>query len=608
MSRNAANSQLNASPVSSDLQAQRDYVRRMRDVGFDFSLMIANAFVRGIRDIGYKSTATALDELIDNAIQAEAENIHVFFGFAGSSNQPNKIAIVDDGHGMDPEMIRLSIIWGGTHRENDRSGFGRYGYGLPSASISQGRRFEVYSTTEGDEFFFGRLDLDEIKDGDYTNSEGRIIVPAVVGSELPGWVERKIKDSFGPDGLSHGTVVILDKLDRLTWKTARALERNLLEHFGIVYRNYLRAFALFVNGVRVEPLDPLFTTPGYRFYDYDEDRAEALDSISFEVKDSDSKKSLGTVKVRFSYMPPRFASEDKSKEAIRGNQNPRFRVMKEHNGLIVMRNGRQIDVVNIPWRTLLTYDRNWGVEVDFPATLDEEFSITTSKQQVVPSDRIWTLLRQANVDKAIEQLSGKIRRERKEEKEKREAEDKKRASERALEDAERYKRRRPGAETPERVAKREKRFQEEVRKKSEQTGVPESQVAKALRAEIQGHPYKVELENSPGAPFFRVEQIGGQMILYLNTAHRFYLDVYSGSDSTPYMRAALEVLLFVIGDCKLDANRDARLFYDVEVAEWSTRLDPALDRLDQFMVADEEEPQESADADELAEEMEVSNT
>ena len=109
--------------------------------------MLANAFVKGMRDIGYKSTAFALDELIDNSIQAGARKIHVAFGYAGkgSEKKPDMLAIVDDGHGMDPLMVRASVIWGGTHRHNDRTGFGRYGYGLPSACVSIGRRYSVFS-------------------------------------------------------------------------------------------------------------------------------------------------------------------------------------------------------------------------------------------------------------------------------------------------------------------------------------------------------------------------------------------------------------------------------------------------------------------------------
>ena len=63
------------------LQRQDAFVKSMNDQNFDFGLVMTQAFLKGIRDIGYKSTATALFENIDNSIQADAENIHLIFDF-----------------------------------------------------------------------------------------------------------------------------------------------------------------------------------------------------------------------------------------------------------------------------------------------------------------------------------------------------------------------------------------------------------------------------------------------------------------------------------------------------------------------------------------------
>src|SRR5436309_13593718 len=87
--------------------------------------------------------------------------------------------------------------------------------------------------------------------------------------------------------------------------------------------------------------------------------------------------------------------------------------MRDHNGLIVHRNGRQIDVItSCPWTTFVIYDRNWGVEIDFPASLDEEFSITTSKQQIRLSDRMWEILKGGGVYAAIETMRRILARQR----------------------------------------------------------------------------------------------------------------------------------------------------------------------------------------------------
>src|SRR5438552_3793291 len=75
--------------TKSDLQRQRDYVQELKDKKFEFGLVLANTFVKSMRDIGYKSTAFALNEHADNAIQAGAKNVHVAFGYgSGSEKKP----------------------------------------------------------------------------------------------------------------------------------------------------------------------------------------------------------------------------------------------------------------------------------------------------------------------------------------------------------------------------------------------------------------------------------------------------------------------------------------------------------------------------------------
>src|SRR5207253_4108992 len=120
--------------------------------------------LRGIRDLGYKSPGTATDEVVDNAIQANASTIEIAFGFRDPKRrgQPDMVAVVDDGHGMIPDMIRFAVMWGGTHRENDRNGFGRYGYGLPSAAVSLAKHYTVYSKPLGGEWHAVTIDLDNL--------------------------------------------------------------------------------------------------------------------------------------------------------------------------------------------------------------------------------------------------------------------------------------------------------------------------------------------------------------------------------------------------------------------------------------------------------------
>lgn len=64
------------------------------------------------------------------------------------------------------------------------------------------------------------------------------------------------------------------------------------------------------------------------------------------------------------------------------------------------------------------------------------------------------------------------------------------------------------------------------------------------------------------------------------------------------MRAALEILLFSIGDRVLDRRDELKTFYAHEVPEWSRKLEYALAHLAQSMAGqqDEHEGQEAATA------------
>src|SRR5207248_11490603 len=129
---------------------------------------------------------------------------------------------------------------------------------------------------------------------------------------------------------------------------------------------------------------------------------------------------------------------------------------------------------------------------------------------------------------------------------------------------------------------------------------PRDEVERQLEVETTERPYRLQTESMVGAPFFRVDQVGPQKVLYLNTAHRFYKDVYAGPDSSPRLRAGLEVVLFAIGACEIGAEGDRQTFYETERGAWSTRLNMALAQLEKIDPASEER---AADAGREAEDV-----
>lgn len=390
--------------------AEQQGYTRVKASDRNLNLFVPEAFVRGIRHIGYKSNLEAIAELVDNSIQAYSERVDLLFDFAndGSAAKPTQLAVVDDGHGMGPAMLRFAMMWGGTHRENDRAGLGRFGYGLPCATVSMGRRFSIYSKLARGNTYVVTLDLDLLDADAYRNAKGELEIPAALPSRLPDFVSNALADSH-PTGWKSGTVVVIDKLDRLDWTTATGLRRNLVRHFGVAYHKLLRSTSIYIDGEQVTPIDPLFLSADAELYALDEDRAHALDPVTITIN-GDPGGVRGEVTLRYAWLPPSFGAIDKGRDAIGINANSRFPILKQYHGIIFSRNGRVVDVqARTPWTTFINNDRYIRVEIEFSASLDELFGVTTSKQQISLSPEMWDRLRTAGLPKAIEHLRFKVR-------------------------------------------------------------------------------------------------------------------------------------------------------------------------------------------------------
>ena len=152
----------------------------------------AKTAIESFRDNGYKDTASAISELLDNSIEAKAKNIQilVFEKNITKGNRPMKqiseIVILDDGIGMDEETLKMSLQFGNGTKLKSRKGIGRFGIGLPNASVSQCKHVEVYSW-KNSKNLFTYLDIEETKNNDQQN------INDIVEKELPEYVTKEIK-------------------------------------------------------------------------------------------------------------------------------------------------------------------------------------------------------------------------------------------------------------------------------------------------------------------------------------------------------------------------------------------------------------------------------
>jgi hypothetical protein len=571
--------------ATNPLARQRRYVASHPGKGAAFGLVFADAFIRGMREIGYKNPAWALAELIDNSFQAGAATVDIRFKDADiklDRSKPSQIAVVDNGIGMISKMISHAVRWGGTDRENDREGFGRYGYGLPSAAISLARKYTVYSKTAGKKWYSVHVDLEALSAvaGDAEKIEE--LLEAEI-AELPDW----LSEDEGPrsvNDLESGTIVILEDPDRLHsmagWIAAKTLQMKLLQHFGVIYRHSLNDKRVYVAGERTQIIDPLFLIPDARYVDETEVVAKKVATAAFEMEGSQGK---GVVRIRASVLPPNFQNADPASFGKGAKLARRHGIMKDYNGILVCRAGRQIDVVSPDWTKFQNYDLNIKVEIDFDPTLDEFFGLTTSKQQIVIDERMWEKLKQSGKNSGglqalVKEMRQDLARMRSALGEKRPSDQDAgpRPSAAAMQAAQKFKTR-SSIMSPQKTAAAEKALGDYAKEIAHTKDIPLDEAAAAAKRETEKRPFDIEFAAREEAPLYQARRLGLQKRLIINTAHPFYQKVYQRAGEA---QAGLEVLLFVLADAELDADGDREAFYRAERSFWSEGLRHALDELE----------------------------
>jgi hypothetical protein len=448
----------------------------------------------------------------------------------------------------------------------------------------------VYSRISSDDPFSAvTVDLTRILE-DVVAGKGVIPLPTVSERELPNWIENYLTRSKSSHPFPGGTesvrtVVVWRDFDNLNWPNLDQSSAKFREHFGITYASWLSVISMVVDGKPVDPVDVLFTTPGYRWTDIaGYPGAEPQRNITFEAKDSNGTPH--EIVVRFSYLS---ANALKAERPTEGRGRPakiRMNVRKEYNGIFVTRHGRYIELVKPNAVTWDVYARQVGVALDFPPELDELFGVTPDKQSIYFSPVVDSLLEQYGVYRAINALKADVSKERalmKAERDLREREgeaggDLVRPSELVIGKVLEADVHRP-RKNEEAREEAEKNLNERIKAIAEETGVPEPDVRKARERVQQARPYIVKfIAKLDQDPFYVPYMEGIQMVLEINTEHPWFKEVYDKlTVEQAEVRSALELFLWVLGAREIDAAGDLRAFYRSERRVWSEHLAAGLD-------------------------------
>lgn len=110
---------------------------------------------RSAASLGHShSIDSALADLVDNAIDANAQHVSIDFLLDGGTL--SCIQVRDDGRGMLPEFLKESMRLG-VAREYLSASLGHFGVGLKVASLSQAKQFMVVSRAESGDYCGARI-------------------------------------------------------------------------------------------------------------------------------------------------------------------------------------------------------------------------------------------------------------------------------------------------------------------------------------------------------------------------------------------------------------------------------------------------------------------
>lgn len=270
------------------------------------------------------------------------------------------------------------------------------------AALSVGTRIEVYTRAAGtDTYYMAYLDLTEISAGTQT---------VISAAEVPGWPAEHaglMADAKG-EPFKNGSLVLWQHIDRLSsggtyGASLDAKIADLRKFIARVYREFLdQGLNIELAGKKVTLHDPLFLLDNPRINDRYGKRKDLQPGQihGTVIEETDLLIDGHEVHVTVSIVPEifRHKSGDGGDADIDGKEIREYQINQENEGRIsMMRNGREIYYDIVP--RMLTGgvtkgDRYIGIEVSFPADLDEYFQVRHVKRGAEPVSKLREALRE----------------------------------------------------------------------------------------------------------------------------------------------------------------------------------------------------------------------
>lgn len=353
---------------------------------------LPSVLIESLRNIGY-TMETALADVIDNSITAQASKISVQFEWCNGSPW---IAIFDNGYGMCRGTLFQAMRFGSNSptQQRDLHDLGRFGLGMKTASISQCRKVTVCSKYKGTTHCC-EWDLDFFQDSGSSEWMLRVFDSSDIDDDviLASLVQTNLSE------ISSGTIVLWRNLDSvLSGTDAATSEAKFSEIMHNARKQLETVFHRFLNPDHVrKPLLIDFNNTALKAFNPFGPSIPSRQELPQETIVVEGEEVL----IQPYVLPHRSKVNQQEYDLYAGEEG-----YLQNQGFYVYRNKRLI--MKATWFRLIKKEelnKLIRVRIDIPNSLDHLWSININKSQVTPPEIVRRQLK-----KIINKISGRGKR------------------------------------------------------------------------------------------------------------------------------------------------------------------------------------------------------
>ena len=499
-------------------------------------LFFGQTMIQSLRDVGYNHTTSALCEHVDNAIQAGATVIRVYFRQSGKKGEFQiDTGVYDNGSGMPATVLKVATSFGGSTTFGNRKGIGRFGMGMKTASLSMSPVMDLYSWQEPGAIYSMTLDVEAIgKDRRNLVELPEPTLLTQLPDEVAGLFKRPMVYPKNPseqellatadDDLEErlgrsGTIVYMPECDRLTSAMASTLVDHAVKEMARIYRRALgNGLKLFINNRRVEAFDPTYSMSSarhMRIEDLQTKMSRLIVAKRIEIRIAERMPESSPIDIKLYRLPVEEWSS-LPRKTLRNDLK-----VFDGNTVSILRNDREVFSGVMPRLTgrHSSYSHWYRIQIDFPGALDEAFGVATNKQGVRLKGYVEDAIKSA-IGEEVATINEEIKRFQAQQASEREPA-KPSASETRAAEAD------PFQQNPLRVSTPEEEAQlDENLRGLALTLKRDAETDEQAFERVKNSKYIIDFTHDQYWPFYDVKHRFDRIILTINTAHPFFGELY----------------------------------------------------------------------------------